>query len=217
LRKKPVSVPAVRRGTPVKQGQDKAWETLAASDPSDVCERSGAEYSAADRTYTVAVLGQAIVVDVDARTLEGSSPESEFILTKTAYFSRLSILHYLLGAKKIAPTGQLIKPTELKSGQIYVKGSHLLPMDGIANRFSGDPEGFLRQGARYGGEPRPYGDAAVELRPFSRVPVTIIFWLEDEEFPGRSYLLFDETCEEHLPPDIVWSVAMMCALAMLKG
>ncbi len=201
----------------MKQGEDKAWELLAASDPQDVCKRAEAHYSEDDRSYTLQVLGHPIVVDPAARTLRGSSAEAEFILTKTAYFSRLSILHYLLGAKKLPPTGRLIKPTELKSGQIYIKGSHLLPLDGIAARFSGDPEGFVRQGARFGGEPRSYGDAAVELRPFSRVPVTLIFWLEDEEFPGRSYLLFDETCEEHLPPDIVWSVAMMCALAMLKG
>lgn len=201
----------------MKQGEDKAWELLAAGDPQDVCERAEAYYSAEDRTYTLPVLGHAIVVDPAAHTLEGSSPEAKFILTKTAYFSRLSILHYLLGAKKIAPTGHLLKPTELKSGQIYIKGSHLLPLDGIAARFSGDPEGFLRQGERFGGERRAYGDAAVELRPFSRVPITLILWLDDEEFPGRSYLLFDETCEEHLPPDIVWSVAMMCALAMLKG
>ena len=49
------------------------------------------------------------------------------------------------------------------------------------------------------------------------MPITLIFWQEDEEFPARSYLLFDETCEQHLPPDILWSVAMMCALVMLKS
>lgn len=201
----------------MKQGEDRAWELLAAADPHDVCERAEARYSAENQTYTLPVFGHPIVVDLEAHTLTGASPEAQFILTKTAYFSRLSILHYLLGAKRIAPTGRLLKPTELRSGQIYLKGSHLLPLDGIAARFAGDPEGFLEQGARFGGEPRSYGDAAVELRPLSRVPITLILWLEDEEFPGRSYLLFDETCEEHLPPDIVWSVAMMSALAMLKS
>ena len=201
----------------MKQGEDRAWELLVAADPHDVCERAEAQYSAENGTYTLPVFGHPIVVDLGVHTLAGSSPEAQFALTKTAYFSRLSILHYLLGAKRIAPTGRLLKPTELRSGQIYLKGSHLLPLDGIAARFAGDPEGFLEQGARFGGEPRSYGDAAVELRPFSRVPITLILWLEDEEFPGRSYLLFDETCEEHLPPDIVWSVAMMSALAMLKG
>ena len=201
----------------MKQGIEHAWDLLSACDPLDVCERAEAGYSGQEQAYTLPVLGHPIVVDLAGRTLRASSAESEFILTKTAYFSRLSILHYLLGAAKITPTGHLLKPTELKTGQIYVKGSHLLPLEGIAARFSGDPEGFVRQGARFGGEQRDYGDAAVELRPFSRVPITLILWLEDDEFPARSYLLFDETCEAHLPPDILWSVAMMCALAMLKG
>ena len=33
---------------------------------------------------------------------------------------------------------------------------------------------------------------------------------------ARSYLLFDEVCELQLPPDILWSVAMMSALVMLQ-
>ena len=44
------------------------------------------------------------------------------MLTKTAYFSRLSVLFYLLRAQKIAPTGRLLKPSELKSSQIYLQG-----------------------------------------------------------------------------------------------
>lgn len=197
------------------QGEVHAWERLAACDPADVCARAAVEYSA-DRGYLVPVFGHPIAVDPGTSTMQGASPESEFVLTKTAYFSRLSILHYLLGAQKIAPTGRLLKPTELKSGQIYLQGSHLLPLEPIAARFGDDPAGFLDQAARFGGEPRTYGDAAAELLPFPRIPITLILWLEDEEYPARSYLLFDEICELQLPPDILWSVAMMCALAMLR-
>ena len=89
-------------------------------------------------------------------------------------------------------------------------------MSSIAARFSSDPEGFLAQAAKFGGESRQYGDAAVELLPFPRTPVVLILWLEDEEFAARSYMLFDEVCEFQLPPDILWSVAMMSALAMLQ-
>lgn len=199
------------------QGEARAWELLAACDPQDVCDRAEADYLPEEEAYILPVFAFPIVVDLATRSIKGSCAEVEFILTKTAYFSRLSILHYLLGARKIAPTGRLLKPTELKTGQIYLQGSHLLPLDGIAARFSPDPEGFARQAARFGGEPRPYGDAATELRPFPRLPITLIFWREDDEFPARSYLLFDETCEQHLPPDILWSVAMLCALVMLKG
>lgn len=201
----------------MKEGVDKAWELLSACDPQDVRERAEAEHLGNGKGYILRVLGHAITADAQTRTFKGDDPESKFILTKTAYFSHLSILHYLLGAQKIAPTGRLINPVDLKTGQIYLKGSHLLPLDGIAARFSDDSGAFLAQAARFGGERRDYGDVAAELRPFPRVPVTLILWQEDEEFPARSYLLFDETCEQHLPADIVWSVAMMSALAMLKG
>lgn len=199
------------------QGEEHAWGQLAQCDPQEVCERTGVSYIPADLCYVVPVFGHPITVDLKSRTLGGDSPEAQFVLSKTAYFSRLSILRYLLDAQNIRPTGRLLKPAELKSGQIYLKGSHLLPLDAIAGRYARDPESFFRQGARYGAQPRSYGDAAIELLPFARVPITVILWREDEEFPARCYLLFDETCELHLPPDILWSVAMMCALVMIKG
>ncbi len=49
------------------------------------------------------------------------------------------------------------------------------------------------------------------------VPLTLILWQEDDEFPARCSLLFDETCELQLPPDILWSVAMLCSLVMLRS
>lgn len=196
-------------------GVAQAWEDLAGCDPADVCERAAVEYSE-ERGYVVPVLGHRITLDVKARTMTGSSPEAEFLLTKTAYFSHLSILFYLLRAQKIPPTGRLLKPAELKSSQIYVKGSHLLPLEPIAARFSADPEGFLAQAARFGGTSREYGDAAAELLPFPRVPIVLILWLEDDEFAARCYMLFDEVCELQLPADILWSAAMMCALSMLR-
>ncbi len=47
------------------------------------------------------------------------------------------------------------------------------------------------------------------------MPVTLILWLGDEEFPPRADLLLDSSCEIHLPLDIIWSVAMLTVLMML--
>ena len=60
-----------------------------------------------------------------------------------------------------------------------------------------------------------YGDASVELLPLPRIPVTLILWLSDYEFPARADLLFDSTCEQRLPLDVIWSIAMMSVLVML--
>jgi len=197
-------------------GEAQAWKLLAARDPSEVCERAAVVFVAEAGGYQVPVFGSRITVDPSAQTMTGSCEESELPLTKNAYFSRLSVLHYLLGAQKIAPSGRLLKPEELKTGQFYAQGSHLLPLDRVAARFSRDPEGFTAQAGRFGGRPQTFGDVATVLMPFPRVPVTLILWLEDDEFPARCSLLFDDTCELHLPADMLWSVAMLCALVMLR-
>ena len=197
------------------QGEARAWELLAARDPQDVCERAEADYSPGEGSYTLSVFGRPVVVTPATGTMSGSSPESELILTKASYFSRLSILYYLLCARKIPPAGLLVKPSGLRSGHIYLQGSHVLPLDQMAARFGRDADGFVRQAERFGGERRAYGDAGAELRPLPRLPVTLVFWREDDEFPARSELLFDATCEEQAPADILWSIAMLCLKVML--
>ena len=197
------------------EGEQRGWDLLASFEPDDVCERAGVVRDEVGN-FVVPVFGTPIVVDPVGRSITGSSPEAAFVLTKTAYFSRLSILFYLAGAKNVPLRGRLVGPAELKAGQFFAGGSHQLPLDRIATRFGDDPDGFLAQAAALAGIRREYGDAAVELWPLPRVPVTLILWQRDEEFPARSYLLFDETCELHLPADIVWSVAMMCVLVMLR-
>lgn len=198
------------------QGEARAWELLAARDPRDVCERAEAEYSPGECSYTLGVFGLPVFVNPAARTMSGSCAESELILTKAGYFSRLSILYYLLGAQRIPPSGRLVRPSDLKEGHIYLQGSHVLPLDQMAARFACDTDGFLRQAARFGGEPRAYGDAGAELRPLPRVPVTLVFWREDDEFPARGDLLFDATGEQQAPADILWSIAMLCVKVMMQ-
>jgi hypothetical protein len=48
-----------------------------------------------------------------------------------------------------------------------------------------------------------------------RIPLTVILWLGDEEFPSRADLLFDSSAALHVPLDINWSLAMMSLIALL--
>ena len=43
----------------------------------------------------------------------------------------------------------------------------------------------------------------------------LLIWKEDDEFPARADMLFDSTCSEHLPTDIIWATAMISVLVML--
>ncbi|HKN19317.1 MAG TPA: DUF3786 domain-containing protein, partial [Dissulfurispiraceae bacterium] len=59
-----------------------------------------------------------------------------------------------------------------------------------------------------GGESTNYGDAALRIEPFPRLPMTLILWLQDEEFPARAELLVDSSCTMHLPVDVICSIAL---------
>ncbi len=197
-------------------GEEHAWEELATLDPADVCARAAVGYEEGTG-YIVPVFGTPIVVDPAAQTFEASSPEGRFVLTKTAYFARISILFYLIKAQDMPLSGRLVQPAGLKCGQFFAQGSHELPLQPTAARFATDSAGFLAQGARFGGRPVAYGDAAVEFLPLPRVPITMILWEGDDEFPARCDLLFDAADELQVPADILWSVAMMNAIAMFKA
>ncbi len=103
----------------------------------------------------------------------------------------------------------------MKGGEMFFRGSHVLPLGGIAERYTNDPGGFTAKGKDLQAEILTYGDASLRLFPLPRVPVVLILWTGDEEFPPRADLLFDSTCEFHIPLDIIWSVAMMSILIMM--
>jgi hypothetical protein len=196
-------------------GEDKAWEILATLDTDDVCRAAAVSYDRATEQYIVKSLGMDFLVAAKDRTITSTAPGSEVLLQRLGYFFKLSILWYLVSAKDITLTGRLVKLQNVKGGEIFTRGSHILPLDKVARKFGKDKEGFLKKGTSLGGEPMKYGDASVKLYPFPRVPAILTLWLEDEEFPARADLMFDSTCTMQLATDIVWSIAMMCVLVML--
>jgi hypothetical protein len=196
-------------------GEDKAWEILATLDADDVCRAAAVSYDRATEQYIVKSLGMDFLVAAKDRTITSTAPGSEVLLQRLGYFFKLSILWYLVSAKDITLTGRLVKLQNVKGGEIFTRGSHILPLDKVARKFGKDKEGFLKKGTSLGGEPMKYGDASVKLYPFPRVPAILTLWLEDEEFPARADLMFDSTCTMQLATDIVWSIAMMCVLVML--
>jgi len=200
----------------MQTGEEQAWKDLSERDPDEVCERASAHFSAG--TYELPFLGQPILVSPENSRLSCETPDGELLLTSLGYFSRLSILHYLLCADGAEPSGRWIKPSDIGgTGNAYFQGSHLLPLDAVAARFSHDGGGFEALYRRFGGERANYGDVAMQLPVFPLMPALMILWEGDDEFPPRADLLFDETCGRFLPLDVVWSIAMVVVLPALKA
>jgi hypothetical protein len=196
-------------------GEAKAWETLAGLRPQDVCSGADAVYDESSRTYTIRAFGIDFFVSLDSKTITSGDPKSGLFLERYKDFFRLAVLWYMTSAKDIPPTGRLIRPLDVKGGQRFFSGTHVLPLDRIEDRLARDKVAFIERGLRFGAEIASYGDVAVRLYPLPRVPVTIILWLQDEEYPARATLFFDSTVDFQLSlSDMVWSVAMMTTLVM---
>ncbi|HTG02414.1 MAG TPA: DUF3786 domain-containing protein [Nitrospirota bacterium] len=196
-------------------GEAKAWETLSELRPENVCFNAGVSFDPSSRSYAVRCFGIEFLVSPENRTIESRDAKSALFLDRYKDFFRLSVLWYLTSAKNIPATGRLIRPLDVKGGQRFFSGTHLLPLDRIEERFGRDKPAFVERGLRFGAELVRYGDAAVRLYPLPRVPVTVILWLEDEEYPARVTLFFDSTVDFQLSlSDIVWSVALMASLVM---
>jgi len=197
-------------------GEDKAWEIIRGLDPAIVCKNAQIAFDAVSGLYLLRSFGMTVSIDPARKHIFSDAPDAALLLDRLGYFSRLSILWYLTSAKDIPLSGRLVQPLNLKGGQIFFRGTHILPLEKLAVRYGSDTEGFLRRGDQLGGRRREHGDASIELSPFPRIPVILVLWKDDEEFPARVDLLFDSTCEFHLALDMIWSTAMKSILIMMS-
>ncbi|HMK56669.1 MAG TPA: DUF3786 domain-containing protein [Dissulfurispiraceae bacterium] len=192
-------------------GEAKAWEILKTLDPIEVCKRAAVQYDAGGHKYIVRSMGRDFSFLLDDEQITGD----DLFLKRLGYLFKLSALCYLNSALEIPTTERLIRPSDLKGGQIFFRGTHILPLDGLAAQYGVNSNMFLQKGTDLGAEAASFGDAALRVLPFPRIPVYLILWKQDDEFPARADLLFDSSSEMQAPLDILWSAAMMTVLAMM--
>ncbi|MCB0147619.1 MAG: DUF3786 domain-containing protein, partial [Caldilineaceae bacterium] len=73
--------------------------------------------------------------------------------------------------------------------------------DVLVQAVGNDLETLRRLALACGGEPIGVGDAGFAFRGLPRVPLALIYWQGDDEFPPRAFVLFDETACHYLPID----------------
>jgi hypothetical protein len=199
----------------VLSGDQLAWSLVAEKEPGIICQQADVHYDFIANRFIMHSFGQELLVDVTNYTITSLTPLGERILHGFGHFFDLAALWYLGKASNMPPSGRLISPSSLSGGEIFQRGTHVLPLDQLAAMYGADFEGFYKRGMELGGQQMEHGDASLRLYPFPRVPVTFILWAPDEEFPARADMFFDATCEQHLPMDVIWSTAMTSALIMM--
>lgn len=196
----------------VLAGEEKAWEKLEAADPVTASENAMAEYWEDDDVFVVPVFSQAYLVNVDDRKVKEIGVHG-FHLEESTHFDLLVPL-YLASCTAVSPTGKHVAPRAIPGGQAFFKGPHELPLEVIAHHFGSNPGNFIASAKKLGGVVVDHGDAAVTIPTFPKLPVTIILWVGDLEFPARAQMLLDETAPAHLPVDALWAALIMTAEAL---
>jgi len=185
-------------------------DELTALEPAEVCARTAATWDPERRVYSVAALGGPVEVDAARRSVARPGPAGA---EPVSLWLALTVLFYLLRGQDLPLEGRWISEKELPGGTMFFQKTHALPLDLVAERFGADREGFLATGGALGGAAVEEGDAAVEFPVLPRVPVRVVLWLADAEFPADARMLFDASLEQHLPLDVIYGLAVeLCRL-----
>ena len=172
------------------------------------CHKSGTRYLPAEKS---------IVIDHLNRVYKISLPGGEvtFIDSDETVPTRdkILILHYFICAKGTPLTGQLITYKELQEGINYYPTFFKRAIDPIINNFKDEPEKLPKIAEIIGGHKSDYGDIAVTINAFAKVPLTFVLWRGDKEFPTEGNILFDSTISDYLPTE---DVTILCEIIAWK-
>jgi len=181
-----------------------ACEQLTKVDIEQQCRRSGAEYQVQDsrKTITITYLNRSYLITIpDIDVSLADSAESVPLREKTL------ILHYFIQAKGTKTTNKLIAFRELPGGNVYYPTFVKRTMKPLTDNFGREPALLVSTSKRLGGRETEYGDTAVTINAFSRVPITLVLWQGDDEFTPQLNLLFDSTISDYLETE---DVTVLC-------
>ena len=178
------------------------WDELENKNPEKICTNSLARYEH-KKGFSLPFLNQVFQVMPGKRNI---TPLYNFIPTIKSFELDLIILTYLLRSYPVAISGKMVNEKQIIGGEAFFRGPHTLNTVPIEEKFGEDKQSFLSKGKKLKGEVKKLGDAAICLPVFPRVPVTLILWEKDDEFPAEVNVNFDATISKHLPLDCIWAM-----------
>ena len=183
------------------------WDRLRGLSPNEVVLRSLCSLIRPAGYYSVEVMGTTVWVDPQHEQFLSSEERKITLRTECA----LAVVSYLIEARNVPLRGKWVSEKDLKGGEIFFRGPHLFPVKRLEDKFGNDRDRFLQAGEKYGGTYVPKGDVSFQVMALPRIPIQVLLWLADEDFPAKITFLFDATIEEHLPLDVIFGlVSELC-------
>ena len=145
-------------------------------------------------------------------------PEMDF-LAKTSreplpIQQEILLLHYLNGAWSSSGAGTeetWIAFQEIPDGRFYLDAFQRRAKNPLVQTFGHNPEQLLELAtASFGAKPFDQGDCSTVVTVLPLVPVALVLWRGDDEFPPEGNMLFDRSVSRILSAeDVAWLAGMI--------
>jgi len=191
-----------------------ACEQLAKlNDLEQQCQKSGAQYLMIDsqRVIIVKYLNQSYRITLPDIKISLTSSKEEVPLK-----DKILILHYLTQAKGTQISNKLVTYKELPEGANYLPTFSKRAIKPLVDYFGKQPYRLVDIGAKLGGQKADYGDVAVTINAFSRVPITFVLWRGNEEFPPNGNIIFDSSISDYLTTEDINVLCEAIAWRLVK-
>jgi len=187
------------------QAYQLACEQLARIDDiQQQCLRSGTRYQEAgeQQIITLKYLNRTYRVTLPNINVSLTDSEEEVPLR-----DKILILHYLIMAKGTPIADKPITFKELPEGINYFPPFSKRTIKPLVDRFGNEPHLLIDAAAILGGYKADYGDVAATINAFPYVPITLVLWRGDEEFPPSGSIMFDATVSDYLSAE---DISVLC-------
>jgi len=182
-----------------------AVQRLSSRPLSEILEATGFE-AAPDRQIRIPFLDRIFLADFPELTFKDQQAPSQAVPIQ----EQVLILHYMLPERIPAPSGKWIAYREIPGAAFYFSAFVKRAVEPLKKVFGQNPAGLVKGSTVLKGEKVASGDAAFEFAILPKVPLQVILWAGDDEFPAEANILFDQTIGEIMSPeDAAWLAGML--------
>lgn len=169
-------------------------------DPITVAETTDGEYRGGDGAPRVLIpfLHSWFVLDLLPYGVRAAHRELDTLPMKVLVLQHLVFAGENQGTA-VRVMNQWIDCRSLQHGAVL--GAHFArsTMENLTKFFDMEPHERMGRVLRWAGKPLDMGDHGFVFKFFPRLPVALINWKEDDEFPSYSKILYDISASNYMP------------------
>jgi len=185
---------------------------LKSREPAEVGRLSAAEYDEGQRAFLLDFIGRPHIVRLPECEVHVLDSDQEVPIQEQGL-----ILHYLNKADGTPPANEHITYREIPSGEFYYPAFVKRAEAPLVSVFGLDVQKLVPAAQKLGGAiVSGMGDAAVSIRGFPRVTLTLVLWEGDDEFEPAGKILFDKSISHYLSIEDVAVLSGMVVYRLMR-